>query len=230
MQKSTLFVLLILYSLKNFALTPYHAIYDMYADTTFGNFKLGTVEFNLETTNNDYIYSSVATTDSIWDSLYKYSRYEKSTGSNIYNELVSNSYSVVEKRGDHSEKNIKIDFFPDKNYATYNNKKKWKIAPGVLVDELSVYLALSEDIKKNPNQIEFTYQVALEDKVKVQKFFISETKNITLLNKSIEIIIVKCPELNLVLQLSKEHNFIPVIIDKVNKKNSFHIILNSFKT
>ena len=229
MQKSTLFVLLILYSLKNFALTPYHAIYDMYADTTFGNFKLGTVEFNLETTNNDYIYSSVATTDSIWDSLYKYSRYEKSTGSNIYNELVSNSYSVVEKRGDHSEKNIKIDFFPDKNYATYNNKKKWKIAPGTLVDELSVYLALSQDVKNNPSLKEFTYQVALEEKVKFQTFFILGLESINLNNNLIETIVVNCPDLNLTLKLSKEHNFLPVYISKVNKKNNFIIVLNSFE-
>ena len=43
----------------------------------------------------------------------------------------------------------------------YNGEKYiGVIEPGVLVDDLSVYLALSEDMKLNPEQTLFNYQVA----------------------------------------------------------------------
>ena len=164
----------------------------------------------------------------MWSALYKFERYEKSSGTNIYNELVSSSYLVTENLGDNNEKNIRIDFFPEKNYATYNNKTKWKISPGTLVDELSVYLALSQDIKNNPSVKEFTYQVALEETVKFQTFFVTGKETIILNEASIETIVVSCPDLNLTLKLSKNHNFLPVFISKLNKKNNFLIILKSF--
>ena len=40
----------------------------------------------------------------------------------------------------------------DRNYAISSNGKEWKIDPGNLVDQLSVYLALSIDIQKTPDQ------------------------------------------------------------------------------
>ena len=222
-------LVLILVSFKIHAIVPYKANYDLYAETTLGNYNIGIAEFILKINNNKYVYSTNATTKSMWSALYKFSRYEKSTGTNIYNEFVSSTYSVIENSGDNAEKNIQIDFFPEKNYASYNNNKKWKIAPGTLVDELSVYLALSQDVQNNPDLKEFTYQVALEDKVKFQTFFVTGIETINLKDNLFETIIVECPDLNLTLKLSKEHNFLPVYISKVNKKNNFLIILNSFE-
>jgi len=224
-----LVLVLIFVSFKIYALVPYKANYDLYADTTLGNYNIGIAEFILQINGDEYIYSTNATTKSMWSALYKFSRYEKSTGTNIYNELVSKTYSIIENLGDNAEKKIQIDFFPEKNYATYNNNKKWKIAPGTLVDELSVYLALSQDIQNNPSLKKFTYQVALEDKVKFQTFFITGLESINLNDNLIETIIVSCPDLNLTLKLSKEHNFLPVYISKVNKQNNFIMVLSSFE-
>jgi len=222
-------LLLIFVSCKINALIPYKAVYDLYADTTLGNYNIGVADFILQVIDDKYIYSTNAKTKSMWSALYKFSRYEKSTGINSYNEFVSSTYSIVEQLGDNAEKNIQIDFFPEKNYATYNNNKKWKIAPGTLVDELSVYLALSQDIQNNPSLKKFTYQVALEDKVKFQTFFIIGLEKIKLNDNMIETIIVNCPDLNLTFKLSKEHNFLPVYISKVNKKNNFIMMLSSFE-
>ena len=228
-KNKSLVLVLIFVSFKIYALAPYKAIYDLYADTTLGNYNIGIAEFILKVNGDEYVYSNNAKTKSMWSALYKFSRYEESTGTNIYNEFISSTYSIIENLGDNAEKNIQIDFFPEKNYATYNNKKKWKIAPGTLVDELSVYLALSQDVKNNPSLKEFTYQVALEEKVKFQTFFILGLESINLNNNLIETIVVNCPDLNLTLKLSKEHNFLPVYISKVNKKNNFIIVLNSFE-
>ena len=221
-------IFLIFFNFQIHALTPYKAEYDLYANSTLGNYNIGTAFFTLQTNGNNYIYTSEASTKSIWSALYKFERYEKSSGTNKYNELVSSSYLVNENLGENTEKNIRIDFFPEKNYATYNNNKRWKIIPGTLVDELSVYLALSQDVKNNPTLKEFTYQVALEEEIKFQTFFISGKENIVINEKSIETIVVNCPNLNLTLKLSKDHNFLPVFISKTNKKNNFLIILKSF--
>lgn len=227
-----LFILIFILSSRANALEPYNAIYDLYADTTMGNFKIGIAEFSLEIEDENYIYTSEASTKSMWSALYKFARYEQSIGTNSYNELVSKKYTVTEIVGDNAEKNIRIDFFPEKNYATYNNNEKWKISPGTLVDELSVYLALSQDISNNLFTKEFIYQVGSEEKVKFQTFIVEDDEIIEIGDEIIETKLVKCPELNLTLNLSKRYNYLPVLIHKINKKNTFRIVLNSldFKT
>ena len=45
-----------------------------------------------------------------------------------------------------------------------------------------------------------------------------------------ETIVVSCPELRLTLNLSIEHNFQPVLINKVNVSTEFILILEDFKT
>ena len=229
LKKTYLIILLIFFSSNIHAFSPYTATYDLYADTSMGNYKIGIAEFSLERNDNNYIYSSSASTKSMWSALYKFSRQEKSIGTNIYDELVSRRYSIIENVGDNAEKNINIDFFPEKNYATYNNKKKWKITPGTLVDELSVYLALSQDIKNNPSHSEFTYQVALEDKVKFQTFIVEGNEVITINNEEFNTTLVNCPDLDLTLNLSQELEFLPVLINKINKKNTFRMVLQSFE-
>jgi hypothetical protein len=228
-KKTYLIILFSFYSSTIHAFAPYTAIYDLYADTSMGNYKIGIAEFSLERNDNNYIYSSSASTTSMWSALYKFSRQEISVGTNIYDELVSRRYSIVENVGDNAEKNINIDFFPEKNYATYNNKKKWKIIPGTLVDELSVYLALSQDVKNNPSRSEFTYQVALEDKVKLQTFILEGNEIITINDEEINTTLVNCPDLNLKLNLSKDLEFLPVLINKATKKNTFRMVLKSFE-
>ena len=44
---------------------------------------------------------------------------------------------------------------------------------------MSVYLALSQDVKNNPSHSELIYQVALEDKVKFQTFIVEPNEIIT---------------------------------------------------
>ena len=84
-----------------------------------GNFKIGIAEFSLDTDNENYIYTSQASTKSMWSALYKFSRYEQSIGTNSYNELVSKKYMVNEILGDNDKKNITIDFFPEKLLLTF---------------------------------------------------------------------------------------------------------------
>ena len=211
------------------ALTPYEANYGLYVKTPLGSHNIGSAHFNLNVNdNNYYIYTTEASTEALWRALYDYSGSEKSIGLEVDGELISTFFSVRERVGGSIKKNYGITII-DRNYAISSNGKEWKVDPGVLVDQLSVYLALSIDIQKNPGQVEFIYQVVDEDGVEYQKFLVEGYETLNINDNEIETIVVNCPELRLTLNLSIEHNFQPVLIQKVNKKTKFILILKDFK-
>jgi hypothetical protein len=142
--------------------------------------------------------------------------------------LISTHFTVVERIKNKVKKNYEITII-NRNYAISSNGKEWKIDPGNLVDQLSVYLILANDVKKNPNQLEFIYQVANEDGVEYQKFLVMGHETLNIKDNEMETIVVNCPELRLTLNLSKAHNFLPVLIHKVNVSSEFKLILKDFK-
>ena len=212
------------------ALIPYEANYELYVKTPLGSHNIGSAHFDLNVNdNNYYIYTTEASTESLWRAIYDYSGSEKSIGLEADGELISTFFSVSERVFGSIKKNYGITII-DRNYAISSNGKEWKVDPGVLVDQLSVYLALSIDIQKNPDQVEFIYQVVDEDGVEYQKFLVEGYETLNINDNEMETIVVHCPELRLTPNLSIEHNLQPVIIHKVNKKTEFILILKDFKT
>ena len=106
--------------------------------------------------------------------------------------------------------------------------EEFEIKPGLLVDPLSVYLALSNDILNNPDQKEFTYQVVDQEGVKYLKFIVDGQENVSINDRDIETVRVTCEDLELTLNLSVEDNFQPVRIHKVNGKTEFTMLLIEF--
>ena len=147
MNRSFILILSIFLAIQAHALTPYEANYDLYVKTALGSHNIGSAHFNLNVNdNNYYIYTTEASTESLWRALYDYSGSEKSIGLEIDGELISTFFSVRERVGGSIKKNYGITII-DRNYAISSNGKEWKVDPGVLVDQLSVYLALSIDIQ-----------------------------------------------------------------------------------
>ena len=143
------------------------------------------------------------------------------------NDLLFSSYYIVKEnvRGS-AKKDYEIYIYAEQNYATYNGEKYMgEIEPGGLVDSLSVYLALSEDMKLNPEQTVFNYQVANSEGIKRQDFTVGGYETISINEKNLETIIILCPELNLSLNLAKEYGYLPVRIRKVNDKSIFNMKL-----
>ncbi len=230
MNRSFILILSIFLAIQAHALTPYEANYDLYVKTLLGSHNIGSAHFNLNVNdNNYYIYTTEASTKSLWRAIYDYSGSEKSIGLEVDGELISTFFSVRETVGGSIKKNYGITII-DRNYAISSNGKEWKVDPGVLVDQLSVYLALSTDIQKNPDQVEFIYQVVDEDGVEYQKFLVEGYETLNIKDNEMETIVVSCPELRLTLNLSIEHNFQPVLINKVNVSTEFILILKDFKT
>ena len=214
------------------ALTSYEATYDLSATTDLGKFKIGEAKYKLVVDNNDeFTFSSSAFTDSIWKSFHDYSRYERSIGLKIDNYINSHYYDLVEinRRELANNKNYNVRIYPEKNLAIFNNEKRWETISKSILDELSVYLALSEDVQKNPVQDVFTYQVIDEKGINQVNFILEDYETITINNIKIESMKMISTELQLALNLSKAHNFLPVIINRSDKKNHYRLTLKEFK-
>lgn len=229
MNKKYFFILFLLASFQIKALSPYEATYILNATTDLGSLKVGEANFKLQIDeNNKFIFSSQASTDSIWKKLYDYSRYEKSIGFNTESNLAANLYDLIEIEDGEISKNNKIRIYPEKSYAIFNNGERWEITSNNILDELSVYLALAEDLQKNPDKTELSYQVIDENGIQLVTFSYQGEENININNMPIKSMQFVSPELKITLHVSKEYNYIPLVIDRSISKNRFRLTLKEF--
>ena len=229
MNKIIFVLVAILFSIQSFALTAYKGSYDLYAQTSMGNLKIGTAILNLKVNNSQFEFTTEASTESVWKALYDYSRSEKSMGNEVDGQIINNYFSVKEKVKNELKKDYKITIETDKNYAVSSSGEEFEIKPGLLVDPLSVYLALSNDIINKPDQSEFTYQVVDQVGVKYLTFKLNGAENILINENEVKTIIVVCDELQLTLNLSVKENFQPIRIHKINGKTAFTMTLIEFE-
>lgn len=226
--KKIIFSFLFFIFSNSLALSPYVGSYELYADTKMGNLKIGKATLNLNVIEDQFTFTTEAKTESLWKALYDYSRSEKSTGQEVDGQVINNYFSVIEKIKDEVKKNYEINIATDKNYAISSTGEEWEIKPGLLVDPLSVYLALSNDMLNKPNQVEFTYQVVDQEGVEYLQFRVEGEEMIEINGREIKTSRVICDELELTLNLSAQDNFQPVKIHKVNGKTEFTMILIEF--
>ena len=226
--KKIALLFLSLISTNSIALSPYIGSYQLYADTKMGNLQIGSAILNLEMKGSGFTFTTEAKTESLWKALYDYSRSEKSTGNEIDGQVINEYFSVIEKIKGEIRKDYEINIVTDKNYALSSTGEEFEIKPGLLVDPLSVYLALSNEMINNPDQLDYTYQVVDQDGVKYLKFIVDGQENVSISGREIETIRVTCEELELTLNLSVEDNFQPVRIHKVNGKTEFTMLLIEF--
>jgi len=228
MKKNLILALSLFIAFQSQALSPYKASYDLYASSGIGSLKIGNVEFGLEVDQTEFKYTSEASTASLWKTLFDYKRSEKSVGLLSNDDLLGSYYRQFELKDGEVENDFEINIFSAQNYATFNNEKTWKVRPGSIVDELSVYLALSYHINKYPNVESLVYQVANEEGIKTQKFIIDGTETVKVNGKELETIKVLCPEMSLTLNLSEEYNYLPVRISKINGSH-FKLMLSDYE-
>ena len=229
MKKIVLLFLSLIFT-NSLALSPYIGNYQLYAVTKMGNLQIGSAVLTLEMNDSEFTFTTEAKTESLWKALYDYSRSEKSTGNEIDGQVINKYFSVIEKLKDEVKKDYEITIITDKNYALSSTGEEFEIKPGLLVDPLSVYLALSNDMLNNPSQSEFTYQVVDQDGVKYLKFNAVAQENISINDNEIDTIRVSCEELELTLNLSVKDNFQPVKIHKINGKTEFTMLLIEFRS
>ena len=229
MKKIILLFLSLIFT-NSLALSPYIGSYQLYVDTKMGNLQIGSAVLNLKMNDSEFVFTTEAKTESLWKALYDYSRSEKSTGNEIDGQVINEYFSVIEKIKGEIRKDYEINIVTDKNYALSSTGEEFEIKPGLLVDPLSVYLALSNEMINNPDQLDYTYQVVDQDGVKYLKFIVDGQENVSINDRDIETVRVTCEELELTLNLSVEDNFQPVRIHKVNGKTEFTMLLIEFRS
>ena len=230
MKKIVFLFIALLFSVQSLALNPYKGSYDLYAQTVMGNLKVGTAILNLEVNNNQFIYTTNAQTEAVWKALYDFTREEKSLGNEVDGQIINTYFSVIERNKGEVKKDYEISIATDKNYAVSSSGEEFEIKPGLLVDPLSVYLALSNDMNNKPSEEEFIYQVVDQTGVKYLKFKLLGAENISINDIEFETIKVFCEDLQLTLNLSINENFQPIKIHKINGKTAFTMILIGFET
>jgi len=229
MNKLIILFFSLFFSLQSYSLTPYKGSYELYAETVMGNIKIGTAVLNLKFNDAKFEFTTEASTETIWKALYDYSRSEKSLGNEVDGQVINTYFRVIEKIKGVVKKDYEITIETDKNYAVSSNGEQFEIKPGLLVDPISVYLALSNDMINKPNHLEFTYQVVDQTGVKYLRFKLDGPENILVNESEIETIRVTCDELQLTLNLSIKDNFQPVRIHKINGKTPFTMALIEFE-
>ena len=216
------------------AISSYKASYDLYGKTDLGNFKFGSAEYELVVAHNAYVFTSNANTDILWRAIYDYSRNETSIGLIEDNKLIASYYNIMEAQGNEAQGNLindnyEINIYPNEHYASLNNEIKWEINSRYIADALSIYLNISEDIQKYPNKKVFIYQVVDKKGIGQKEFTIDGLETINIGNNEFETIRIICPELRLSFNVSKNHNFMPVLINKTNGQTEYQLVLKHYK-
>ncbi len=220
---------LFIFSSNALAIKAYEATYALNVTSDIGSFKVGSADFKLEfSENNEFTFSSHSYTDFIWKKLYNYTRYEKSIGLISNNVFKGKLYDVVEIEKDEITKNNKILINNSDGYAIMNNENKWETKSDYILDELNVYLVLAEDLHFNEDQEEFSYHVIDEKGIQLITFVYAGTENIVIENVSLESIKLLSPELKLTINVSKQYDFIPLIINRNTSGNKFKLVLTKY--
>jgi len=232
MKKIFIFILNIVITFQTLALTPYEAKYNLSAKTELGHFKIGSAKYRLLIDDNDkFTFISEAYSDPVWESLFDYSRHEKSIGLKINGQLTSTYYDLIEIEKGIVNRNYQFKVYPENNYAIISgieyNDEHLEIEDNPILDSLSVYLALAEDIIANPSQTEFVYQVAGERGVEEEKFEFIGLENITINGNNINTINISGPG-GEIFYLSKDYNFMPAVINRVSDDKEFKLTLTKF--
>jgi hypothetical protein len=229
MKRFLISICIILYTLPVYSLSSYSATYNLHLLTNLGSIKLGIAEYELILANQAYIFKSFAKTDLLWRALYDYSVDETSVGLIKDNLLIGNYYKINETSADTSSEDYEINIYPTEHYATMNNETKWYANSINLVDALSIYLHISEDIQRDLNKKVLSYQLVDKKGINQREFNVVGRETITIDSKEFETIRIECSELKLIINISMDHNFMPINIEKTNGTSQYRLSLKDFK-
>ena len=79
-----------------------------------------------------------------------------------------------------------------------------------------------------PNKKVFIYQIVDKKGVNQREFTISGFETLNIDNNEVDTIRIICSELRLIFNVSKDHNFMPVYINKTNGKTNYEFTLTDY--
>ena len=208
--------LTILFIQSAFALEPHTANYQL----SINGLKIAEEVRTLHKIDDQYFYTANAKTTGVAALVKDYSISASSTFTKNQRGVDSINYQIIEQEGQKFSKNYAIDVYSEnsivRSILTKAQPKvvNWQSKKGNIVDPLSLFLALSFDIKNNPDALEFNYQVA--DGKSIQDHTYQHSKNQTLTINDKTLLVSKVEKTNsnnkLTAFFSYQHNFLPVLI------------------
>jgi len=227
--KSYFFLALTFLSSATFALESFSAKYQL---------SINSIPIAIETRilnrfGEDYIYTANAKTSGLAKLLGNISIEARSLFTINSNGVDAQSYLINENKNGKLTKSYAINISSKNNIAlstsTLSNPDAiiLKSKGGNIVDSLSLFLALSYDLKKYPNKTIFDYQVADGKSIKQQQYKKNSNETIKIHNKSTEVIKVTKMGTSGDFQafFSPKYQYLPVLIEKKkgNKKYSYRL-------
>jgi len=227
--KLQLFLILVTLNNATMALNPFIAKYKL----TINGLSIATETRILNQFGDDYIYTANAKTSGIVKLLGDISIDARSLFSINRNGVDSQSYLINENKNGKLAKNYAINISSKNNMAlsasTLSNPEAiiLKSTGKNIVDPLSLFMALSYDLRKHPNKTKFDYQVADGKSIEQQQYVKNSNETINIDKKPIEVIkVTKTGSNSIQAFFSPKHQYLPVLIkkNKGNKKYSYKLI------
>jgi hypothetical protein len=225
MKKIYLFLILSIFSCNIFALNEFVADYKLYVD----NIKVATETRKLNFYGDKYEYISNANATGIAKLFGDISIEAKSIFTLNDAGINSEKYSIKETKDGELTRSYIIDIYPsDKKIisgvtSTNPNLTTFKTEGGNILDPLSLFIALSNDLKNQPNKIIFSYQVADGKYLKSNEY--KKMTNQTLMINGNEEHVIRVKEFNsegnMSAFFSPKHLYLPVIMEQ-NKNGHNH--------
>lgn len=216
MRRQFFLSLILLFTQSAFALEPHTANYQL----SINGLKIAEEVRTLHKIDDQYFYTANAKTTGVAALVKDYSISASSTFKKNQNGVDSINYQIIEQEDQKFSKNYAIDVYSEnsivRSILTKAQPKviNWKSKKGNIVDPLSLFLALSFDIKNNPDALEFNYQVADGKSIQNHTYQHSKNQTLTINNKSL--LVSKAEKLDNDSKLSAffsyQHDFLPVLI------------------
>ncbi|HCF47916.1 MAG TPA: hypothetical protein DER62_01420, partial [Gammaproteobacteria bacterium] len=148
------------------------------------------------------------------------------------------NYQILEQEGKQVSENYVIDINSKSGTVMSGLTKTqpkvitWKVKKGNVVDPLSLFLALSYDLKDRPNQSEFSYQVADGKSVEQQYYKKTENQIVSVDNQTFNAIKVErinSENNNMQAYFLSEYRYLPVIIKMTKGSKKYRYEIKDFK-
>nr|BBA26277.1 conserved hypothetical protein [bacterium symbiont of Abyssogena mariana] len=223
MRVLALIIFTILINPTMYALKAHTANYKL----SINGFKIAEEVRTLHKLDKHYFYTANARTSGLAAFIKDYSIAASSTFSANRQGVNAIHYQIIEQEDGELVKNYAIDIH-SKNHTvvsiltkTQPKIKTWHSKDGNIVDPLSLFLALSNDLEHNPNQSIFTYQVANGKSIEQHQYKRTNGHLLKINDQSVKAIKVSrinANNNNIKAYFLPKYQYLPVLIEQ-NKGN-----------
>lgn len=233
MKLALVFTLLLMNSFA-FSFEPYVANYQL----SINGLKIAEEVRTLHQLEGGYFYTANAKTSGLAALIKNYSIAANSTFQINDKGIHSIAYQIIEHEDGEIVKSYTIDInsqFGIVSSALTKTQSKintWKADKGNITDPLSVFLAISLDLKNHPEQSLFSYQIADGKSIEKQDFKKSGDQIISLQGKkynAIKVERINHQGSNIQAYFLPEYHYLPVLIKQTKSGKNYTYEINNFK-